>query len=37
MGRWLEVDPAAEKAKDPAAQALFRREYRKPFEVPEQV
>ncbi len=35
MGRWLEVDPAAETVKDPAAQALLRREYRKPFVVPE--
>jgi len=37
MGRWLEVDPGAETIRDPAAQALVRREYRRPFVVPETV
>ncbi len=38
LGRWLDVDPAAETIHgNQEARALLRREYRKPFVVPEEV
>ena len=37
-GQKLVIDPTTEHIKgDPQAMALFKREYRKPYEIPEQV